>query len=501
MLDATTQLIVDLFVLLAAAVLAGEISVHLGQAALVGQLIAGVVLGPTLLGPFFGLTGLTAALTAVQTLAVIFVLFLAGLEVVPTTIYRMEFGNLVLGIGAFAVPFTLGALLVGPVLGLGYPTNLYVALTLSITALPVMSIMLDELGLGRTRLGTWLLNAALVNELTAVSVFAVLLRLGTTPFANVTAVLTGVVSLALFIATMLTIHQGLNLLRSSRLWDRLAKGFAKTWRSKQGEFALLMVLVVGATLYSQFLGLTYVVGAFYAGLLVTRESAGKEAHRSISQIFGAMSWGFFIPLFFALIGVNMNLQQLATPTLVVSFAILLGFAAISKIGSGFSIATLFGWKRTDALTIGHLVNSRGAVELAMAVILLDAGLITIRIFTLVAAIGLVTTILAPIGATQAILRDPERRDALYRRVPSLRPGPGRRRYRSVDPEEALWGWSPGSILVEDTRASASGVPNPSAGSTPPPQPTPDPASGSAESAAPAGLPPLPRDRRKPRPGK
>jgi Kef-type K+ transport system membrane component KefB len=442
MLDATTQFIVDLFVLLAAAVLAGEISVHLGQAALVGQLFVGVVLGPTLLGPYFGLTGVTPALTAMQTLAVIFVLFLAGLEIVPSSIYKMEFGNLVLGIGAFAIPFTLGAVLVGPVLGLGYPENLYVALTLSITALPVMSIMLDELGLRGTRLGTWLMNAALLNELTAVSVFAVLLRLGATPFANVTAVLIGILSLALFIATMLTIQQSLALLRRTRMWERMAKGFATTWRSKQGEFALLMVLVVGATLYSQFLGLTYVVGAFYAGLLVTRESAGKAAHTSISQIFGAMSWGFFIPLFFALIGVNMDLRLLGTPQLVAAFGILFAFAAISKIGTGVGIASLFGWKRTDALTIGHLINSRGAVELAMAVILLDSGLISTAIFTLIAGIGLVTTIISPIGATQAILNNPERRDALYRRVPSLRPGPGRKRYRPVDPDEAFWGMPP-----------------------------------------------------------
>lgn len=493
MIDPTTQFIVDLFVLLAAAVLAGEISVHLGQAALVGQLIAGVVLGPTLLGPFIGLSGPTAGLTAIQTLAVIFVLFLAGLEVVPSSISQMEFGNFVLGVGVFTVPFVLGAVLVGPILGVGYPTNLYVALTLSITALPVMSIMLDELGLSRTRLGTWLLNAALVNELAAVSMFAVLLRLGASPLANATAVVVGVLSLALFIATMLSIHQGLRVLRNTRVWDRLSRGFARTWRSKQGEFALLMVLVVGATLYSQYLGLTYVVGAFYAGLLVTRESAGKEAHRSISQIFGTMSWGFFIPLFFALIGVNMNLRDLADVRSIAAFAILFAFAAAAKIGSGTGIARLFGWNGADALTIGHMVNSRGAVELAMAVILLDTGFISISVFTLIAAIGLVTTVLAPIGATQSLLSDPKRREALYRRIPSLRPGPGRRRYRPVDPDEAFWGWSPGSALGDPP---PEGSPSPDPNSTGNPGAEPSPASEGTPMPEPEGRPPLPSLRRK-----
>ncbi len=362
MLDPTTQFIVDLFVLLAAAVLAGEISVHLGQAALVGQLLAGLVLGPTLLGPYFGLNGPTQGLTAVETLAVIFVLFLAGLEVVPRTIFRMEIGNVVLGVGIFVVPLTLGSIIVGPVLGVGYPENLYVALALSITALPVMSIMLSEFGLTRSRLGTWLMNAALINELAAVSVFAIFLRLGPTPLGDTTAILIGVVSLSLFLSTMLTIHQALAYLRRTFLWERMSHAFASTWRTKQGEFALLMVLVVGATLYSQFLGLTYVVGAFYAGLLVTRESAGREAHRSFSQIFDAMSWGFFIPLFFALVGVGMNLHDLASPGLIVAFVILLVVAAFAKIGPGFGIARGFGWTTNDALVIGHFVNSRGAVE-------------------------------------------------------------------------------------------------------------------------------------------
>ncbi len=441
MLDATTAFIVDLFLLLVAAVLAGEVSVHLGQSALVGQLIAGVVLGPTLLGPYYGLTSLGAGLTAIETLAVIFILFMAGLEIVPASISEMEFGNVVLGIAAFAIPFTIAAELIGPVLHVGYPTTLYVALTLSISALPVMGIMLTELGLAKTRMGTWLMNAALVNELTAVSVFAVLLRLGSTPLSSAISVAIAATALALFITTFLAIHYLLLSLRRTRLWEKLASGFASTWRGRQGEFAVLMVMVVGATLYSQYLGLTYVVGAFYAGLLVTRESAGRDAHRSISRVFDTMTWGFFIPLFFAFVGASMNLRDLASTTLLLALVILLPVAILTKLGTGTGVAALFGWNRNDSLTIGYFLNSRGAVELAMAVILLDSGLISVGVFTLIAGIGLVTTILAPIGAVRVMLAEPERREELYRRVPTLRPGPSRRWYRPTtatpDPYEAL----------------------------------------------------------------
>jgi Kef-type K+ transport system membrane component KefB len=87
--DTTTNFLVDLFVLFAGSVLAGEVAVRLGQAALVGQLLVGVVLGPTLMGPYLGLTSLTPELSAIQFLATVFILFMAGLEVVPEDIARM----------------------------------------------------------------------------------------------------------------------------------------------------------------------------------------------------------------------------------------------------------------------------------------------------------------------------------------------------------------------------------------------------------------------------
>ncbi|HEV2231492.1 MAG TPA: cation:proton antiporter [Thermoplasmata archaeon] len=492
MLDATTAFIVDLFILLAAAVLAGEIAVQLGQAALVGQLLVGVALGPTLLGPFLGLNQLPAGLGALQTLAVIFVLFLAGLDIVPEQVYGMGLGNLGLGLAVFLVPFTVGSFVVGPVVGIPYPTSLYVALALSITALPVMGILLAEFRLTHTKIGQLLLNAALINEFAAVSVFAVLLRLGGSTSQGAVGIAIAGLSLALFVSAMLSIHQGLKLLREARLWSGLTRAFQKTWRSKQGNFALLMVLVVGATLFSQFLGLTYVVGAFYAGLLVTRESAGREAHHSISQVFDAMSWGFFIPLFFAFVGISMNLRLLDTAASVAAFGVLLVVAAVTKIVTGAAGARLLGWKPADALAIGHFVNSRGAVELAMAVILLQSGLIDIRIFTLIAGVGLVTTILSPIGAIRSWLSDPESRDALYRRIPTMRPGPSHRRMRFEPP--GLLDWA----KVDAEWPADPHAPEPSTTlirpiePTPTPQPIDEPSSQASGAAGSPPTPPLPK---------
>ncbi|MCI4325929.1 MAG: cation:proton antiporter [Thermoplasmata archaeon] len=394
-----TSFLVGLFVLLAAAVIVGEIFTRIGQAALVGQLLVGIVLGPTLLGGYFGLTGVNDELAGIQFLATFFILVMAGLEVSPEELYDTGFMSGLLGIAIFVGPFLIGAFIVPIVIhGLSFTATLFISLTLSITALPVMGVMLKEFGLTRTRLGVMLMNTAVINELAAVTTFAILLRLNTSGFGS-TEVLVAVLSVAVFLGTVLSAHMVLRVSRETRIGRSLRAKAVAMWKSRNAGFGVLMTLALGAALYSQYLGLTFLVGAFYAGLLITPESAGKREHRGISQVFDVMSWGFFIPLFFAFVGLGMNLRTLGTPTALLAFGVLAAFAIVSKIFIGTGVARILNWSKPDSLAIGFFVSSRGAVELAMALILLDLGIFTVEIFTLVAAVGLITTIISPIGAS------------------------------------------------------------------------------------------------------
>lgn len=401
-MDVTSAFIIGLFVLLATAVLVGELATRFGQAALVGQLAVGVLLGPTLLGPWLGLSSASAELTGIQFLATFFILVMAGLEISPEDIARTGFTAGLLGTAIFLGPFLLGALLVPVVYPtVSFTTSLFIALTLSITALPVMGVMLSEFRLVKTPMGTLLLNSSIINEIAAVTVFAVLLRLATSSTPSGVSVAIAVLSVGLFLATVLTAHMVLRLLREGRVWQSLQRHFRRTWRSKEAGFAVLMVMALGAALYSQFLGLTFLVGAFYAGLLITPQSAGRRVHRSISQVFDSVTWGFFIPLFFAFVGLGMNLRTLASsPLTLAAFGALAVFAVVSKLSIGTAVARFLGWRPEESVAIGFFVSSRGAVELAMALILLQAGIFTTQIFTIVAGVGLVTTVIAPIGAVR-----------------------------------------------------------------------------------------------------
>ncbi len=397
----TTTFIVGLFILLASAVLVGELFTRLGQAALVGQLLVGVILGPTLLGPALGLSSSNAELAGIQFLATFFLLVMAGLEVSPEEVYRTGLAAGTLGVAIFVGPFLAGAVIIPLILpSISFGTATFVSLTLSITALPVMGVMIVEFGLVKSRIGILLMNAAVINELAAVTVFAVLLRLHQGGSGSI-SVLIAVISTALFLATVLAVHMVMKSLRKSRIWDSLRRHFQTTWRSREAGFAILMVMALGAALYSQFLGLTFLIGAFYAGLLITPQSAGTREHQSIRQVFDSITWGFFVPLFFAFVGISMNLRTLGSSWLLLAvFGALILFAILSKLLVGVSIARILHWESREALAIGFFVSSRGAVELAMAVILLQNGVFTVAIFTLVATVGLVTTIVAPLGAAR-----------------------------------------------------------------------------------------------------
>jgi Kef-type K+ transport system membrane component KefB len=425
-MDPTTEFIVGLFLLVALSILVGEVLSRFGVAALVGQILVGVVLGPTLFGNALGLVSISSEFTGIQFLATFFILMMAGLAVTPAQIRATGPSAAALGVAIFVIPFVVGA----GVVRLLYPTfptdeTLFVSLTISITALPVLGIMLQEFGLSDTRFGAFLMNSSVVNELCAVTMFAVLLRLES-PSGNLWVdIAIAVTTVGVFLGTILAVHMSLQSLRKLRIWDRWVDRFRLTWRSREAGFGLLMIAGLGAALYSQFLGLTFIVGAFYAGLLVTPESAGRAGHRTISIIFNAITWGFFIPLFFALVGFGMNFTLIGPGLLpVLAFATLAVYAYFSKLFVGAGFTRTLGWAPDESLCAGTLLSSRGAVELAMAVILLQEGIFSTSIYTVVAGVGLLTTLFSPIAArpfvrsiTAARRAEAERASAIAESLP------------------------------------------------------------------------------------
>ena len=399
MFDPTTLFIIGLFLLVACGVVVGEVFTHFGQAALVGQLLVGIVLGPTLLGPALGLATVTPEFAGLQTLATFFILLMAGLGVSPEQLRATGVPSVLLGVAMFFVPFLTAA----GVVHVLFPSftgeiDLFVAVSVSITALPVLGVMLREFDLLETQFGSTLLSAAVVNELCAVTAFAVLLRVSSGGGNPWSAAALSVGTVLLFLGTVLAAYLLLRLLTSRPIWKRWVQGFRTSWNSRESGLALLIVVGLGAALYSSYLGLTFIIGAFYAGLLITPEVTGVKTHRAISFVFDAVTWGFFIPLFFVLAGYGTNFRDLGGVVILAAFVGLVVYAVAVKFLVGAGVALSLRWSPDEAFSAGFLVTSQGTVGLAMAVILLQSGVFTTQMFTISAGAGLITTIVAPIGA-------------------------------------------------------------------------------------------------------
>lgn len=421
MLSAQTEFLISLFVLISCAIIAGELALRVGQLALVGQLLVGVLLGPTLLGPFLGLSTVSPYLSTVQWLGTFFLLFLAGVEMGPRQVYGMKRRTLLLGVAIFFVPFVLTfvtALRVAP--ELGWLTASFLAVTLSITALPVMAVMVKEFGLVDKELGNLVMAAALVNELCAVTVFAVLLQISQagSHFSWMSLAI-ALASTGVFLGVMTGAYFILRYGRSHASWIGASRRFFEGVRLREAAFALLMTLSLGAALLSQYLGLTFVIGAFYAGILVSPESVGHKLYDSLRSVLGVIMWGLFLPLFFAITGLQVNLKLLMTSSALLAFAALLVVAMLSKVGVGAAFGRVRKWKAPDAMALGFMANCRGAVEIAMAVILYSDGLLSTFWFTVAVGVGLVCTVVAPIGAVAAWRSSSDTRRELLERAPFL----------------------------------------------------------------------------------
>ncbi|MGI0037867.1 MAG: cation:proton antiporter, partial [Nitrososphaera sp.] len=185
------------------------------------------------------------------------------------------------------------------------------------------------------------------------------------------------------------------LFRKSAGWlpNRVAPFFRKL-QTKEASFGVLLITTIVISLVAQDIGLHFIIGTFFSGLVVYKEMIGRQNFNRVYGIISGITFGFFAPIFFALIGIGFNIQSLFTtiPLLLV----LLSVAIVTKVAAGFIGAKIVGFTRESSLAIGFLMNGRGMVELVIASIGFAAGIIDITLFSVAVAIGLVTSILAPI---------------------------------------------------------------------------------------------------------
>lgn len=384
-------------VMLATALLCGEAMRRLHQPAVLGEIVGGILLGPTAFGAiaprvFAGLFDASASAAtgreAVIKLGMLFFMFVAGLEVNLAHVRRRGPSVVLASVLGILVPFALGfgLVLIAPELfgdqarGRLLLFALFMGMALSISAIPVIARILIDIDLMKTELGTVVMAAATVNDLVGWSLFAVILGSFAPGGLHAgSAGLTLVVVAGLF-AVILTAGRwagprALRWLQSHLNWP-------------SGFIGVTTILVLVAAALSEALGIHAVFGAFLVGVALAETSeAWSQAHDVVHQF--AIS--LFAPLYFVSVGLQADFVAHFDVTLVL---LVLLIACLGKIlGAGLG-ARLGGMPGRQALAVGFGMNARGAMEMILASIALDYGLIDQRIFVALIVMALVTSLLS-----------------------------------------------------------------------------------------------------------
>ena len=393
-------LLFQLFLLLLFARVFGELFQRMGQPTVVGEILAGVVLGPSLLGatPFFSelmiseSSTVTNLLEVVSLIGAMLLLLITGLETDLALIKhhaRSAFGT---ALGGLILPLIFGfafcflipdSLLVDPKQRIVF--SLFLATAISVSAIPVIAKVLIDLNLIRRDLGQITIAAGMIDDTAAwilLSIVLGLIEVGVVTAENV------FISVGKVLAFLLV-----SIIAGKWIATKAVSFAQNSIQSRYKFLTILILFSFGFGAIAQSLKLEAVLGAFVAGIIFSRiPTVPKEAIERIESF----TFGIFAPIFFAAAGLKVSLVPLLNPELLIIGIGMIVIATISKVTGAYIGARWVG--RSDhwtALSFGSGLNARGAIQIIVATIGLSLGIISKEIFSLIIIMAVVTSIMAP----------------------------------------------------------------------------------------------------------
>jgi Kef-type K+ transport system membrane component KefB len=394
----TPQLMINLLLILIAAWIMGGLFSRYGLPFVLGELLAGVILGP----PLLGLIEPSPAIELLAELGILFVMFHTGMEMDPKELLEHIWPALSVALGGFILPFVLG-FVTTRIFGGTFLQSLFVGMGISITAIAVQSIILHSLKISTTHLGHIIIGAAIADDifsLVGLSILLGLARSGTVQFAAVSIVVLKVV--AFFGATILLGHFVIPKF-TRKLHDREGRAFT---------FAITTALIMAYL--AELVGLHLIIGAFLAGQFVRKEVVNIKIYEAICDRFYGLSYGFLVPIFFASLSFHLHLEWNLS---FIFFAFILTLMAIigKFVGCGTGYA-LFRRNLWESTIIGFGMNGRGAVELVVASVVLKLSnqlmssqhitepLLTQNQFSALILMAFITTLMAPLTLKWSVMK-------------------------------------------------------------------------------------------------
>ena len=377
-------LIEGLCLMLIGAHLLGWVVERLGQPALVGHMVAGILLGPSVLNWMQA----GATFSAISDLSVLFVVLAAGLEMRMQHVLDVFRGkrSFALLVG-FAIP-TAAAGTFAWLVGMELMQGLVVTLCLSVTALPVALRILSSFGMLDTSIARLAIASALLSDVIVLMVLGVVLSLVTPsggswlPVAGIS--MAKLVALLAFVGICHFACLHLSALRAARKIN-----------SRHSDTVLITALLFTFTFgaLSELLGFHFVIGVFFAALMITRDLIGDAHFEKLERTCEVTTVSLFGPLFLACQGIQFQLGALDNVSLVVGLALV---AIASKLLGGYVMARLKNLPHREALCVGAIMNAHGVMEMVVASIAYRAGLVDQGLYSALLLVGMVTTVITPL---------------------------------------------------------------------------------------------------------
>jgi Kef-type K+ transport system membrane component KefB/nucleotide-binding universal stress UspA family protein len=393
-------LLAQVAVLILVGRLLGELMQRIGQPAVIGQLLGGVLLGPSFLGFFwpraqhalFPTDGHQMnMINAIAQIGILLLLLLAGMESDFALIRRIRRAAASTSISGIALPFACGFLLGEylPASLVPQPANrlvtaLFLGTALAISSVKVVAVVVREMNFARRTLGQVILATAIIDDTVGWIIIAVTLSLASHGNIDLHSVAVSVLGTALFLVVSFTLGR--------RVVSALIRFTNDHFISDAAVVTLILLIMAMLALTTQAIGVHTVLGAFVAGILV---GESPILTREIGVQLGGLTSALFMPVFFGLAGLTADLTILRDPHLLLLTVALILIASLGKFSGAFAGAYAGGLTTKEALALGCAMNARGSTEVIVASIGLSMGVLSENLYTLIVTMAMITTMIMP----------------------------------------------------------------------------------------------------------
>ncbi|MGX1320345.1 Kef-type K+ transport system membrane component KefB/nucleotide-binding universal stress UspA family protein [Bradyrhizobium sp. USDA 377] len=378
----------------------GEIMQRIGQPSVIGELLAGILLGPSLLGwlwpeaqhAIFPRTPeQKAMIDGVAQFGILLLLLLTGMETDLKLVRKVGRAAIAISIAGIVVPFACGfalgeflpdALLPDPHARL--VASLFMGTALSISSVKIVAVVVREMNFMRRNVGQIIVATAVIDDTIGWIIIAVIFSLASQGTLDLASVAKAVLGTLAFLAVSFTIGR--------RLVFQLIRWANDTLVSSAPVITVILLLMGTMALITHLIGVHTVLGAFVAGILV---GESPILTRQIDERLRGLISSFFMPVFFGLAGLAADLSVLRDPNLLMLTGLLVVIASVGKFGGAFVGGTLGGLNYRESLALASGMNARGSTEVIIATIGLSIGVLSQNLFTMIVTMAIVTTIAMP----------------------------------------------------------------------------------------------------------